>query len=146
MHLKCLAIAVVLSTLAACDRAADKPSAPATPTSPAASDRGEPDDTYTVRGEVVSVPSPDKPTAEFFVKHEAIDEFKNPGGTRGMNSMTMPFPLGKGVSLQGLAPGDKIEFVMAVWTTPGKRGYEIRKITRLPAETELHFGKANPKP
>lgn len=143
MHMRCLTVAVVVACLTACDRGADKPAPPA----PAAtSERGEPNDTYSVRGVVESVPSADKPTAEFFVKHEAIDEFKNPGGTRGMNSMTMPFPLGKGVSLDGIAPGDKIEFVLVVWTTPGKRGYEIRKITKLPAETELHFGKANPKP
>lgn len=145
MFIRCLTVAAALASLAACDRTPSPPPAP-TPTGAPASERGEPDDTYTVRGVVESVPSPDRPTAEFFVRHEAIDGFKNPDGSRGMNSMTMPFPLGKGVSLEGIAPGDKVEFVMAVWTRPGHRGYEIRKIAKLPADTELRFGKANPKP
>lgn len=137
-----LLVAVLAAPLAACDRSATEP----TPTAPPTTPRGEPNDTYTVRGQVESVPSPDKPTAEFVVKHEAIDDFKNPNGTRGMNSMSMPFPLTKGLSLEGIAPGDKVEMTFVVWTTPGQRGYEVRKITKLPADTELHFGKAKPKP
>jgi Cu/Ag efflux protein CusF len=139
---RALILILLALTLAACDRA----SSPPAPTAPASSPRGEPDDTYTVRGQVEQIPTKDKPTSEFMVHHEAIDNFKNPNGKLGMNSMSMPFPLAKGLALDGITPGDIVELEFVVWTKPGHRGYEVRRITKLPADTQLHFGKANPKP
>ena len=74
---------------------------------------------YVVRGEVISVPQADKPGTEFIVKHEPIDNFRNASGQIvGMSTMGMPFTPGKGVLLDGIKPGDKIEmrWVSAVET------------------------------
>ena len=133
LHLAGIA-ALAMISLASCGRA--------TPADPPHSSRGEPDAVYTVRGRVEQVPAPEKPLAEFFVKHEPIDDFKNPDGTLGMDTMSMPFPLAKGVTLTGIAPGDLVEIDMAVWTKPGSRGFEARRVTRLPPDTQLRFVRA----
>jgi hypothetical protein len=135
-----IVLAAAALTLPACER---NPSEPAPPTPPAPSSRGEPDDTYTVRGQIEQIPTPDKPTSDFIVHHEAIDNFKNPDGTLGMNSMSMPFPLAKGLRLE-VVPGDIVELQFVVWTKPGHRGYEVRKITKLPPDARLEFRKAAP--
>lgn len=127
----CLALAAAVLA-AGCDRSAPP--------------RGEPDARYTVRGRVEQVPEPSRPLSEFVVKHEPIDEFVNPDGSRGMDTMLMPFPLAKGVSLAGLSPGDAVEIEFVVWTKPGSRGYEVRRIRKLPDGTALRFGKARPLP
>ncbi|MBY0260748.1 MAG: copper-binding protein, partial [Phycisphaerales bacterium] len=75
-----------------------------------------PDVSYTTRGIVESLPIPDKPTSEFIVRHEAIDNFFNPvNGNLGMNAMSMPFTLGKGVSLGTIKVGDKVSLTFGVW-------------------------------
>ena len=76
--------------------------------------------------------------------HEPIDDFLAPDGKVGMNSMSMPFPLAKGVSMSGIAPGDVVEVRLAVWTAKGDLGYEARAVKKLPPETALHFGLASP--
>lgn len=88
------------------------------------------------------LPQAGNPAAELIVHHEPINDFANPNGTKGMNSMSMPFPPAKGLSLEGLAIGDPVELTFAYWSTPGSMGYEMTKITKLPPGTELHFGKA----
>lgn len=108
--------------------------------------RPEPDAHYTTRAVIEQLPSKENPLAEFVAHHEPIDDFKAFNGTMGMDSMSMPFPLNKSVSLDGLAIGDKVEIEFVVWSTPGHRGFEARRITKLPAETELRFGKARPVP
>lgn len=126
--------------LPACDRPAHKP----IPQSAGSSSKGEPDAIYSVRGRVESVPIAGKPTSEFVVHHEPIDSFHNPDGTLGMSSMTMPFPLSKGLSINDLRVGDVVEMTFAVWTKPGNLGWEARAVKRLPSETQLRFGKAAP--
>lgn len=129
-----LAGVVSLSALlAACE--APKPAAPAGPT-------GEPDATYTTRGKVEMLPDPRNPASEFVVHHEPIDDFKNPNGTKGMNSMSMPFPLARGVSLDGIAVGDVVEITFSHWSQPGNMGYQATKVVELPPDTKLFFGKA----
>lgn len=123
------ALLLALLTFPACSR---EPSSPPPP-------RGAPDATYTVRARVVMVPSKDHPTAEFMLHHEAIPEFVNPNGTKGMVSMTMPFPVAKGVSLDSIAVGDAVEVTFNLWTTPGSRGYEVSNIRELPKDTVLSF-------
>jgi hypothetical protein len=118
--------------MAGCDRT------PPTPPRP------EPDARYITRAVIEQLPSGDNPLSEFVAHHEPIDDFKAFNGTVGMDSMSMPFPLSKSVSLDGLAIGDKVEIEFVVWSTPGHRGFEARRITKLPAETELRFGKARP--
>lgn len=114
-----------------------------------------PDVSYSTRGIVESLPEAGKPTSEFMVKHEAIDDFLNPvNGQVGMNAMSMPFTLGKGVTLDGLKVGDKVALTFGVWykPRPGQPEkktidtYAVTKIEKLPAETELEFRPARPKP
>lgn len=112
--------------------------------SPATVQKPEPDAHYTTRGVVEQLPAKDNRLSDFVVHHEPIDHFKAFNGTTGMDSMSMPFPLNKSLSLDGLAIGDKVEVEFVVWSTPGHRGFEARKITKLPPETELRFGKARP--
>jgi Cu/Ag efflux protein CusF len=126
------------------------------PQGPATGARAEdrtPDAVYTTRGIVETLPSPDKPTAEFQVKHEAIDDFLNPlTGELGMNAMIMPFRLGRGVSLGDTKVGDKVSLTFAVWYKPvqGKPDkrtidtYAVTKIEKLAPETELEFRQARP--
>ncbi|MBN2242901.1 MAG: hypothetical protein JW793_09450 [Acidobacteria bacterium] len=99
---------------------------------------------YVVRGEVISVPQADKPGTQFIVKHEPIDDFRDAGGRIvGMSTMGMPFTPGRGVSLEGISPGDKIEMRWVLEWKPEAKEY-VESIEKLPAETQLRFGKANP--
>lgn len=106
---------------------------------PAATTRPEPDAVYTVRGRIVMLPERDKPLSDLQIHHEPIETLVNPNGTVGMPAMIMPFPVAKGVSLEGLAVGDAVEFTFAHWTQPGSRGYEVTAITRLPGDTKLNL-------
>lgn len=55
-----------------------------------------------------------------------------------MAPMVMPFPAPASASLQGLAPGDKVQFVLLVdWAGPR---YVIERIEKLPADTRLELG------
>ena len=58
----------------------------------------------------------------------------------GMKAMTMPYPVAKGVSLDGLAIGDFIEFTFDVTWGEDYPTYAITKVTKLPADTKLDFG------
>ncbi|MCA9278639.1 MAG: copper-binding protein [Phycisphaeraceae bacterium] len=99
--------------------------------------------TYTVRGEIDQMPSADAPMSAFRVHHEAIHNFVNSkGDMKGMNSMTMEFPLGEHVSLDGFVVGDKVSMDFTVTREPW--GYFVTKLEKLPTETELVFGKADP--
>lgn len=104
--------------------------------------RGEPDAVYRVRGKVEQVPDPSKPMSEFIVRHEPIDDFRNPDGSLGMDTMSMPFPLATSASLDGIGAGDAVEIEFAVWSKPGTRGYEARRVVKLPDGTVLRFGPA----
>ena len=102
-----------------------------------------PEAVYTVRGRIVSLPSKDKPASSLQIEHEAIDNFVGMDGKLGMSSMTMPFPLAPGVSVDGLAVGDIVEFTFEVrWKSQPRS--QTTRIVKLPPETALHFGKANP--
>jgi Cu/Ag efflux protein CusF len=99
---------------------------------------------YVIRGEVISVPQAGKPGTEFIVKHEPIDNFRDASAQIvGMNTMGMPFTPGKGVSLEGIRPGDKIEMRWVMQWKPEAKEY-VESVRKLPAETQLRFGKAHP--
>jgi hypothetical protein len=127
--LAALSGAIALLLFCACSR---QPSLPA------------PDQTYTVRGQVESVPEPGKPASDFFVKHEPIDTFMDKEGrVVGMSSMAMPFTPAKGLSIQEFHPGDKVEMTFEIrWKA--SPFMQITRITKLPPDTALTFGKAHP--
>ncbi|MEZ6191256.1 MAG: copper-binding protein [Phycisphaerales bacterium] len=93
--------------------------------------------TYTLRGRIVSMPSADDPASELRIHHEAIDTFKSATGEAApMKAMTMTFPPAEGVTLEGLAVGDAVEFVFRMQWEPSV-GMSTTSITKLPADTEL---------
>jgi Cu/Ag efflux protein CusF len=99
---------------------------------------------YVIRGEVISVPQAGKPGAQFIVKHEPIDNFRDASGqVVGMSTMGMPFTPGKDVSLEGIRPGDKIEMRWVMQWKPEAKEY-VESVQKLPKETQLRFGKAHP--
>ena len=95
---------------------------------------------YTVRGKIESLPAGD---TDLTIQHEPIPTFKDKDGTTvGMGTMSMPFPLAQGVSVEGLAEGDVVEFEFSVWLQP-RVAYEVTRIKKLPADTTLNFGPAS---
>lgn len=97
---------------------------------------------YTVRAQVASVPVAGDPRTEFSARHESIPEFKGPGDEVGMSAMTMPFPLKDGVTLDGIAVGDKVEITFEVIYDLQKKtpvDWEAVSVKELPAETVLDF-------
>jgi len=94
---------------------------------------------YTVRAEVVEMP--DRPGGSVTLRHEAVDDFTDETGVVvGMNSMIMPFPVGREASLKGIMVGDKIE---AAFVIDWEQGFmELERITKLPRETVLRYRKA----
>lgn len=99
---------------------------------------------YTVRGEVTQLPVAGDDRTEFMVRHEAIPEFKGPQGERGMDTMTMPFPIRAEhpVSLDEVSKGDKVEVTFEVVFDLVKNSpvdwYTV-KVEELPADTALDF-------
>jgi Cu/Ag efflux protein CusF len=93
---------------------------------------------YTVRGEIKSLPQPGG-DAVLYVHHEAIPTFvTREGQQRGMMSMSMPFGVPAGVSIEGLAPGDKVVFTFAVqWDENPPT--QLTTIRELPADTQLQL-------
>lgn len=101
--------------------------------------------TYTTRGQVVQLPDPAQPGSGLYLSHEAIDEFVDrEGKTVGMDPMSMPFPVAKGVSLKDLHPADVVDFDLTVdWQA--ETPVEITRIRKLPPDTRLVFRAAKPK-
>lgn len=103
---------------------------------------------YTVRGEVVQLPGPGallpgegSVDGGMLIRHEAIPDFEDDQGkVVGMMSMTMPFPVGKDVSLEGLKVGDPIQFTFELdWKA--KEPYQITKIEKLARDVKLNWGR-----
>lgn len=104
----------------------------------ACSDKTAPPATYTVRGVVEELPTPESRN-NMMVQHEALPEFVHRDGKRrGMDAMTMPFGVAKGLGLDGIAKGDKIEFTLEVKWDRNPPGY-ITAIRKLPADTALQL-------
>ena len=103
---------------------------------------GPPDQVYTLRGRVESVPTPDKPASELMIRHEPLPGFVGKDGkVVGMDSMAMPFTPARGVSLEGVKPGDIVEFTFEVrWKSrPFSRLTVLKKLS---PETRLDLGKS----
>jgi Cu/Ag efflux protein CusF len=108
---------------------------------PATATPSAPEAVYTVRGRIVSLPDVSKPGSSLQIQHEPIDNFVRQDGKLGMDSMTMPFPLAKGVSVDGFAAGDVVEVTFEVrWKSQPR--FQTTKILKLPAGTDVHVGKA----
>lgn len=104
-------------------------------------------DTYEdILGIVATLPEAGKPGSEFKIHHEHIPGFKTKEGTvfvtadgvPGMKSMVMSFPLGEGVTLDGLEIGDKVRFSFDVnWG--GRPPWVVTTIEEIDPETEIDF-------
>jgi Cu/Ag efflux protein CusF len=96
-----------------------------------------PDASYAVRGEIVRLPGAD--SAEIWIRHEPIPDFKNPNGELvGMDSMTMPFALAAGESLEGLTVGTRVAFRLEMrWS--GGAPASVSGLAALPPGTRLSF-------
>jgi hypothetical protein len=93
---------------------------------------------------VVRLPDSADSGVGFYVRHEAIDDFKDTeGAVVGMDAMTMQFPLSDPSLLEGLAVGDKVELTYLVdWQ--GDPMQDVGAVTRLSPEVELEFREARP--
>jgi len=101
-----------------------------------------------VLGELTSLPIANDPSSELMIHHTQIPEFKSADGTvhvnskgiSGMPAMNMPYPLAQGISIDGLAIGDKVKFDFQVnWAKSGGVVFEITKIEKIDLETEINF-------
>lgn len=126
---------LIASFITACSKEAES-------TPPQSSDQAAPEGmrivSYTVRGEVRSLPDESN---DLMVRHEAIPEFRQGNGTLGMNVMVMPFPFADGINADGMSIGDIVAITFEVthredWSLVGYQtvGWEL-----LPADTELNF-------
>lgn len=123
------------------------------------SDRSQPDadasptgvvrqDNYQdILGVVATVPVAGKPGSEFKIHHEHIPGFKSKDGVvfvaadgvPGMKSMVMAFPLGPGISLDGIEAGDKVRFSFEVnWG--GSPPWRVTALEEIDADTVIDFG------
>ena len=99
---------------------------------------------YTVRGRVAQMPETGNPASGFVLAHQAIDDFVDrQGEVVGMDPMTMSFPLGSGVSLQGLAVNDVVDFTLHVdWSAAPP--IHLTRLHKLPPGTPLVYRAAQP--
>lgn len=95
-----------------------------------------PGPTHTVRARIVGLPKEGDPSSALTLFHEDINDWLRPDGTKGMHAMMMPFPLAKGVTLEGLGVGDLVEVSVRQYTS-GPIPYEVLSIRKLPADTVL---------
>ena len=95
---------------------------------------------YTVRGRIIALPDASG-KQPLDIHHEEIPDFVGKSGNVvGMKEMIMPFAnLAPGVTLDGFAAGDAVEFVFEVRWNAAPRTL-VTKIAKLPAGTELKLG------
>lgn len=108
------------------------------PAPPAPTGR-EPDQEYTVRGEIRQLPDDENPASGLQIQHENIPDFVNKDGeVKGMRPMIMHFTPAPDLDLSALAVGDKISFTFDVdWD--GAPLMLVTEIEPLPADTQLEF-------
>ena len=94
---------------------------------------------YTARAIVITLPGA-KVTQEFIVHHEAIPDYQSSNGSVGMNEMAMPIPVPDRAVLEGIAVGDKIEFVFGERFEPD-HAMGVISVKKLPDDTKLSLGK-----
>lgn len=96
---------------------------------------------YTVRGRIIQLPQPDRPASELVIHHEPVPSFMSGGEVVGMDSMQMPFPVAKGLSLAGLTVGQPIEFTFEIERdqTGSPINVRVTRVSPLPENTMLNF-------
>ncbi len=112
--------------------------APASASGPSAPQRH----VYTVRAIIVRLPPPGERNPEIVARHEAMPHFVGQDGRLGMDTMTMPFPVAPSCSLDGLAPGDKVELTFEVDFDEREKqllGYRATRAGKLPPDAALDF-------
>ncbi|KAA0215062.1 MAG: hypothetical protein DYG94_03545 [Leptolyngbya sp. PLA3] len=152
-HLHTAIVATLVAaavTLPACKKGTETPAAKSSMNALA-----HPNETYTVRGIIETLPDPADPRTQLTIHHEHIPNFKgksgnlhvNSDGVTGMKAMTMPFDtLGPDVMLDQFQVGDKVEFVLNIAREP-TMSMAIVKMTKLPADTPISFdNKPNAEP
>ena len=97
--------------------------------------------TVVARGVIGSLPGA-KSTLQ--IHHEAIPEWVRPDGGKGMSEMVMPFEPKSGVSLDGFAVGDAVEFTVEITPGAAMPNWRLTSISKLPAGTELRFQATTP--
>jgi len=128
-------VSAIIAPLASCE---EKPASPRA-AAPATDDAH----TYTVRGRLASLPEAGKPTSQLMIHHEAIPTFVGKDGkVVGMSEMTMPFLPARGVSLDGLANGDAVEFTFEVRWSP-RASSTLTRIAKLPEGTTPSLKSGN---
>lgn len=112
-------------------------------------------DMYTgVRGELKSMPTDGIAGDDAKIRHTQIVDFKAADGSipvtadgiAGMRSMTMPFPMADGVSLDGYSMGDKVEFDFAVSWDGGRASWEVTRIEKLDQSIEIDYENVKSEP
>ncbi|HED54259.1 MAG TPA: hypothetical protein ENJ00_08675 [Phycisphaerales bacterium] len=107
-----------------------------------AGDLSEPDQTYTTRGRISTIPTPDSPASELTITHEPLPEFvSRTGKVVGMGSHAMPFgAVAPGVLPAELRVGDVVVMTYEVrWESQPRT--LIVAMKKLPADTELNLGR-----
>lgn len=136
-------IATAMMALCMLGACSEKPAAPSTPSpasTAAATNPATPADaTYTVRGRIDGLPTPDG-KSYLHIHHEDIPDFKGRDGkVTGMNEMSMDFlGIAPGVDLSQLKVGDPIEFTFEVRWKSDPRSL-VTKIVKLPPDTKLRL-------
>lgn len=106
----------------------------------------EPDQVYTVRGEVMGLPQGPGELRQLRVRHESVPDFvDSEGEVVGMASMTMPFPVAEDVDVDDLEAGDKVEMTFEVRWEDG-RPLRVVGVEELPRDTALDFESQEPMP
>lgn len=112
-------------------------------------------DVYTgIQGELKSMPTEGMAGGDAQIRHMQIVDFKGADGSipetadgiPGMRSMTMPFPMADGVSLDGFAVGDKIEFDFAVSWDGARPSWEVTRLVKLDPAIEIDYSNAKSEP
>lgn len=112
-------------------------------------------DVYTgVRGEIKSMPTDGIAGDDAKFRHAQIVDFKSADGSipvtadgiAGMRSMTMPFPMADGVSLDGYSVGDKIKFDFEVSWDDGRASWEVTRIEKLDPSVEIDYENVKSEP
>ncbi len=121
-----LLCALLLGRIGGCrDRSDDAGDNPTEPHSDPAefAPRGS---TYLLRGIVVDLPEPGRPSSDFVLRHEAIPTWARSDGSFGMPAMQMAFFSETPTDFSGVKVGDKVEITWISWWEESKFGPKTR--------------------
>ncbi len=82
--------------------------------------------TYLLRGLVVDLPEPGRPSSDFVLRHEAIPTWARSDGSFGMPAMQMAFFSETPTDFSGVKVGDKVEITWVTWWEESEFGPRAR--------------------